>query len=447
MLNQSLSFRLQASRKKFLNDSLFRNATYLIASTSIMAVLGFVFWLLVAHWFKPAEIGIASALISVATLLSSLSLLGMNAGLIRFLNGSDNQSRDINAASLIVVAASVVTAIAYVIVAPHLGVKLALLNHLWQKVAFVVLMAVVSLNSLTDSVFIGNRKGEYHTVGYATFSIVKLAIPALLISLGALGIFSAYALAMLISLVVSYYLMFRRLNYHFSAKPNWQIIRTIRAYAANNYFGIVLSNLPAQLLPLFIIRRLGAADVAYYAMASTMANLLYILPAAAGQSLLAETAHEPSKMAEHLRRIVKLLVYLLIPVVILSVFAAPYLLSIFGLAYKQNGTGIFRLLAAATFLVAISTIGNTILNIEKHSKAIVGIQAIILIVTFASSIWLIKYGLSGIGLALLIGYIAASIAHIKIFTYYHKINFRDLLRRNESSLSPFKNYRLDGKRS
>jgi O-antigen/teichoic acid export membrane protein len=420
VLFQALIRRGGAVKQQFLHDSLFRNAIYLVMSTAIMGILGFVFWILVAHWYKPESIGIASALISVATLLSGLSLLGVNAGLIRFLPSSKNQSRDINAASLAVAVTSIAAAILYIILAPHLGIKLSLLSSHWEQFGFIVLMAVVSLNSLTDAVFIGNRRGEYHTAGYATFSIVKLAIPLFLISFGSLGVFAAYVLAMVASLAVSYYLMIRGLKYRFLVRPNWSILKTIRGYATNNYLGVVLSNVPTQLLPLFIIRKLGAAEVAYFAMASTMANLLYIVPTAASQSLLAETAHDPSKQADHLKQIVRLLSYMLLPLVTLAIVAAPYLLSIFGVSYRENGTAIFRLLALCTFFVTITTIGNTILNIERHTRAIVATQALNLIITGLASIWLIRFGLWGVGLALLMGYLAATLCHIYIYIYYHK---------------------------
>src|SRR5882757_2751857 len=92
----------QRTKHLFRTDSLFRNAALLMTSTAIVSVLGFGFWLFVAHLYTPSQIGIASALISITTLLSNLSLLGFNAGLIRFLPKAQDQSRYINAVMIIV---------------------------------------------------------------------------------------------------------------------------------------------------------------------------------------------------------------------------------------------------------------------------------------------------------------------------------------------------------
>ena len=84
-------------RELFRTDSLFRNAVFLMSSTAIMSVLGFVFWIFVAHLYSPEQIGVASALISITLLISNLSFLGLGSGFLRFLPGSAKPSRDINA--------------------------------------------------------------------------------------------------------------------------------------------------------------------------------------------------------------------------------------------------------------------------------------------------------------------------------------------------------------
>ncbi len=212
--------RVDAGRRLFFSDSLFRNATYLMASTAVMSVLGFFFWVFVAHLYDPADIGVASALIAIATLISNFSLLGLNYGLIRFLSSSKAPSRDINAAAVVVAGMTIFAAAAYALIGTRIGGDIELLEGVWHKFAFIVLMSAVSLNSLTDAVFIANRRGEYHTIGYATFGLVKLILPLLLVPFGSLGIFGAYIMAMLASLIVSYYLMRRGCGYRIRTKPN-----------------------------------------------------------------------------------------------------------------------------------------------------------------------------------------------------------------------------------
>lgn len=408
---------LVRAKQLFLTDSLFRNATLLMASTAIMSVLGFGFWLFIAHLYSAAMIGEASALIAMTTLISNVSLLGLNAGLIRFLPHSKNQSREINAAIIVVGTITLIAATAYLFISAAFGVHVALLASTWHKIAFVLLMSTVSINSLTDAVFIGNRRAEYHTAGYAMLGIVKLVLPMFFIPFGALGIFMAYILAMVASLILSFYLMRRTCDYRLFARPDWGFIRKARKYATNNYIGVILAGLPAQLMPMFIIKRLGTADVAYFSMAWTMVNLLYVIPSAASQSLLAESSHDITQKSRHLKHTVRLLAAILVPIVTLSVIVAPYLLKIFGGQYASNGTAIFQLLALSTFTVAVSTVCTSVLNIEHRSFGTVIAQAGALLTTFASVTFLIRYGLPGVGGAMLLGSIASNVCLYLVFKF------------------------------
>jgi len=68
--------------KHFANDSLYKNSIYLMLSTAVMAFFGFFFWIINARLFKPEQVGIATTLISVLTLISTFSILGLGNSLI-----------------------------------------------------------------------------------------------------------------------------------------------------------------------------------------------------------------------------------------------------------------------------------------------------------------------------------------------------------------------------
>ena len=401
----------------FANDSLFRNSVYLIASTAIMSVLGFGFWLFVAHLYTPEQVGSASALIAVATLLGNISLLGFDAALVRFLPSSKNQTRDINTGILSVAAVAVVSAAAYIFIGPLLGVAVPLIDAEWEKTAFILLIVVVTVNSLTDAVFIANRRAGLHTTTYSVLALVKLLLPLVLVQFGGMGIFAAFAFAMLSSLVLSFYLMRRFIAYHSKTKPNWHILKKTRKYTAHNYAGRILSSVTAQIMPVFILTHLGADRVAYFAMAWTMANFFYIIPAAIAQSLLAEGSTTPADKKHHIKHASRLIAMVIVPIVIIAIATAPYILHIFGAQYSAGSTAIFQILAFATLFIAFNEVSNTILNIEHRSSGVVASQLCTLVVTLVSALVLLPMGLVGMGLALLFGNIAASICHAIVFLF------------------------------
>jgi O-antigen/teichoic acid export membrane protein/Ser/Thr protein kinase RdoA (MazF antagonist) len=411
-------FQLSKAVQSFKEDSLFRNAVFLMASTAIMSVLGFGFWFFVAHLYAPSEIGVASALVSITLLTSNLSFFGLNAGLLRFLPTSKNPSGDINASMITVGSASMVAAGAYLLwIGGHLNGKLGVFSgSLLGQLVFVLLLAVVSLNTFTDSVFIANRRAELHTIVYAVFGVVKLLLPLFLISLGSLGIFTAYIAAAFASLVLSLILMWRYCGYRLFTRPDFSFIARSRKYASNNYVAVLVGGLPSQLMPSLIIERLGEAHAAFFSMAWTMANLLYVIPSAITNSLLAESSHDISKQSRNVKHATRILTIALVPAVVAAILVAPYLLRLFGAQYANGGTVIFQLLALSTFSLAANSIGNTIMNIEHRSGGIVIVQGTIAVVMVGLAWPLMKFGLPGVGVAMLAGNLAGNLVQLFLLT-------------------------------
>ena len=89
-----------------LNYSLYRNSIFLIASTFFGAGTGFIFWIIAARLYSTEDFGLASAMISAIGLISSLSVLGLNIGLIRFLSEIKDRSSLISTCMIVVTVVS-----------------------------------------------------------------------------------------------------------------------------------------------------------------------------------------------------------------------------------------------------------------------------------------------------------------------------------------------------
>lgn len=397
----------------FRTNSLFRNSIYLMGSTIIMSIMGFGFWVFVAHLYTPADIGNASALISLSALLTNVSMLGINASLLRFLARAKDQSRMINAAIIIVGAATIIASLLYLLIGSQFSSSVRFFTGSpLTMLLFAGIMAMISVNSLTDAVFIANRRAEFHTIAYAALGLVRLIAPLFLIAYGSWGIFTSYVVAMLASLLLSFWLMRRACDYRLFAKPDWSIISIVRKYGINNYIGVLLAGIPTQIMPMLIVQNLGAANAAFYSMAWTMANLLYVIPTATTQSLLAETSHDQRSISLHIRATIRMLTIILVPVILLSVLVAPFLLEIFGTEYSMGSTRLFQLFAFATIFMAINSVGSTMLNIERRNFGIIIAQLATLVVTLGSVAFLWEFGLLGVGAATLLGLMASNTVFI-----------------------------------
>src|SRR2546428_4953760 len=97
-----------------LTGPLARASGYLIATEIVAGALGLVFWIIAARRFTDADIGLAATLISSATFLATLSTLGFNISLVRFIpEGKLPVVRLINSAVTIASIVAVGVAVAF----------------------------------------------------------------------------------------------------------------------------------------------------------------------------------------------------------------------------------------------------------------------------------------------------------------------------------------------
>src|SRR4051812_48519992 len=120
---------MNAKLRALYNEPLLRNSFYITLSTLTMAIFGFVFWLIVAHFYTAKEVGIAATLISSMNFIAYTSLLGFNTSFIRFLPKAKNRNARINTGLVIVALGSLLLSSLYVIFIPSSSPRLLLLHQ------------------------------------------------------------------------------------------------------------------------------------------------------------------------------------------------------------------------------------------------------------------------------------------------------------------------------
>ncbi len=394
--------RLQTTWANFKSDSLFRNAVYLILSTGVMAFFGFFFWVITAHLYSTAAIGVATAAIAVTVLISSLSQLGNNTALVRHLPKSKNSNELINSSITIVGLATLLITGIYLIGIERFSPKLVFLRHdPLTIIAFMVFMTMVSINSLTDSVFVARRESQYNFIVYSVFGFLKVILPPFLIALGAFGIFLSYTTSVVVGLILSFYFMYKRYGYRLRLFVSRSLVRQVGGYSISNYVANFLASAPLQVMPILIVNGLGADQAAYYYIASMIANLLYIIPNAVGQSLLAEGSHNEAEMLASAKAAAILTAKLLVPAILVIIAASKLLLAIFGQPYAAHAATILQLLALSGVFMAITQIGISILRVQKRIAVMIAINAVYAVASLVLVHFALGHGLTAVGISLI----------------------------------------------
>jgi O-antigen/teichoic acid export membrane protein len=365
----------RAAWGEFARDRVLLNSLYLMASMAVMAVFGFGFWLLSARLYSAAEIGLASTLITSATTLSLFSLLGFDNVLVRYLPRAQHPGRVIDASLLLTSAASVVLSGAFLLALPVLSPSLhAVLGTPLRSLFFIVTMLLVTINTLTDSVFIGWQDAKYVLIADAGLSVVKVLLPIVLVALGAFGIFTGYAVSVALATIISLAVMAKR--YHYVMKPRLHraTVHEVRSFSGATYLANLAGAVPMMVLPIITTNALGPEAAAYFNLAMTIATLLYVIPRSTANSLFAEGAKSEEAFGRQYMRTARQTALILLPATLALLAIGHELLEVFGSGYAAHSLLPLWILAVSAPALAFNAIATIALKIKDRLRPLVWVQ-------------------------------------------------------------------------
>lgn len=390
--------------KRYLEDPLYRNSLFLMATTAVTAGLGFFFWMIVARYYTEYEVGVAAAIISAVKLLALISTLGMDIALIRFLPKAREPGEMIN--SCFTVCGIVALAVSGIFIV-GLDLWSPAIVFVREKamflLAFIIFAVGWPLSGIVDSVFIAKRRAEFALAKNTIFSLLKIPLPIILVLFfHAFGIVSSWGVAIGIALIISLFLFLPRVQERYKPvlRIKLNIIKDIWKYSAGNYFVSIFSTAPSLVLPIIIVNLVSAEQTAYFYVAWMISTLLLAIPFAVSTSLFAEGVHSEEELAANARRSLRFILLLLVPAIALLVLLGKWLLLLFGESYSSNALTLLWILGFSSLFAGVNSIYYTVLRVRDRIGELLMIRALIAItVLVTSSLIMPTVGIVGIGYA------------------------------------------------
>jgi O-antigen/teichoic acid export membrane protein len=396
--------------REHLSAPLFRNAYFLILSSSLSSALGLPFWALTARDYSPATVGRASAMLSALGLISGIASLGMSNVLPRYLPSAGEDT-------LRFVLIAYGTAIVGSLI---LGTVAAATSHFWSPplgfvatdskwfALFVSLGMVWAISGLQDFVMTGLREARWVPLENTSYALAKIVLVVVFASSHPqAGVILAWMLPMLATLFpVNLAIFARFIPRHVAATRtlvrSWGA-RDVRRLVLGNFVGDFSGLVIAFFLPILVLNLAGVRQAAYFYVPWTITLGVRFISQNMATSMTVETAFDEAKRREHLRSVAVGTARLLIPTVAVVLLAAPYILDIFGRDYADAGTSTLRLLILGTIPHAVSMLGLGLGRLQHDGRFVGMVQGTDAIVMLAASTLLIpSVGIAGAGIGWLL---------------------------------------------
>ena len=156
------------------------NSLAVVASNVGTGLLGLAFWAVAAKLFSPSQVGVASAMIASAIMLSTLSNLSLGAMYERFLPVAGHRAGSLLVRGYLLVAcAALVLALGVVLFGPG-----ALFPTQWEKLFYPPFVVVLAVFALQDNTVAGMGVARWGAAKNGFHAVAKLASSVRVVHLG-----------------------------------------------------------------------------------------------------------------------------------------------------------------------------------------------------------------------------------------------------------------------
>lgn len=406
-----------------------RNSISLLISTGGTSVLGVIFWGTATHLFSVSAVGRGSAQVASMSLIANFAQLNLSSAFIRFLPRAGVRTRSAIllsylGCSLLAVASSIIFLISPLrdgVVPFVFGVE----------VAFAISVVFWTIFVVQDAALTALGSTKWVPVENILFSSAKLGLLPILVGAPfGEGVFYAWTIPVIAAILgVNGFLFLGVIPKRITEASKLPIpplpsVRVLLSFVTAEYISGVVGTSAAFLMPLIIIKRLGAQEAGYFYLpwlvGTSFSSLLWSIAA----PMIVEASHKRASLPEVLRKSLKLYVLLVVPAVLCVVIGAPLLLNLLSHRYSAHGAELLRLIALSFPFSAVMSLYNASLWIRKRIWALLAIRTLTSIGILAFTwVLLSPMGVNGAGLAELAVYGTLALAVLPLLLkWYRSIN-------------------------
>lgn len=381
--------------------SLLRNSAFLVSNVVLGAVAGFGALTILAHLYPVRAVGLAGAALAATSLIITVSQLGLNYSLVRFLPVTTHRSALINTVLTATMLVAAVSAGVFLLLPP--AQRLYALGGIFV-VTFLLTTVCAAGYTQLENVFVADTSAHLITRANIFTQAAKLILPVVLLPLGIAGAYISQSAAIAVGFVALLVVLGRR-GHWFRPSISSSATRELRRFSVGTYVGSLIASLPVLLLPLIIVARFGPVQNAYWYTAMLLAMFLYQVPGCVSQALLAEGAHRPTARRELLRRSTTLIGAVMLPLLAFAFLMAPIGLAILGPRYAAGSLTPLRWLIVGGLMSSVNYLTGTVLYLAKKTIVIAVINAIDAIIVLGLAVgW--AHNVNDIAVCWVIGEIA-----------------------------------------
>ena len=396
-----------------LKESLYQNAFYLWLVNIFPGVVGVVFWGIASRLYTTEDIGLGSAVLSMVALLAGFAGMGTFTGLIRFLPDATEPVNFINALYTLVACTSLLIGVVFLFGIQLWTPELNILSpRILYSVIFVGFLIVTSLRTLVMNTFTARRLSQYSLLLVVVSDAARLALILMFVRQGAKGIVSAVAFAFFLALIVMLLVFLPRVVPGYRLRWKWDLMvyKRVVPYSLGSYLSLLTQQSAQTFLPIMILEVLGSQANGYAYIPLMLSFATTSIGFSLADSAFAEGSNKISKSKQIVSHSTMVGVGISIFIALIAFIGAPWIMGLFGKAYAEESTSLFRLAVITGPFMVWNQNYFTRLRLEQKVHHLVALSLFSLVLILGIAYLLMPFvGIQASGLGLLVGNIIMTI--------------------------------------
>lgn len=392
-------------------DRLVVNASALMVSSLATGVLGLMYWVVAGRCFPAAEVGQASAVISSATALASVSCLSLGGAFQRFLPVAGHKTfRYVGGGYAIVGVVAALLGTGFVLT----GFDDRILVSDAERIAFPAIVVVLALYALTDPILTGLRQAPAVAAKNVTLSVIKIIPLFALAGTGsALSITGSWTLlAGLVTAVFVVHVLRSAATRRLQGSGELPSPREMMSFQSAFFMMMLVSSTTPLVLPLIVVNNLGTTENAYFNLAWTMCTAAGLLRASVGSAFVVEASQPGADRPALLRGLRRMLIGVTGVTVAGIAVGGPVVLLVAGREYFDAAAPLMLIMAGTAIVETVVLTYFLIAQLLRRLRLMVIAQTVMVVITVGGTFALIQpLGLAAAGVSSLA---AAAIALLMV---------------------------------
>ncbi|WP_249353227.1 oligosaccharide flippase family protein [Rhodococcus sp. Q] len=383
--------------KRLATASLESNAAALMVSSVATGALGLVYWAVAERFFDTSEVGRASAVISTATMLASVSCLSLGGAYQRFLPLAGRSST-----RLIVGGLTLTSTVALLLGTLFLAVNPSnsrLFTSTTELVLFPLIVVAFAVYALSDPILTGLRLAKAVAVKNIALSVLKIVPVVVLAGTGsALALTGSWAvLAFVVTAAAVVHMLRTGVRGREHTDPQLPPTRELWAFQGVYFTMTLVVTVTPLVLPLIVVAQLGTEQNAYFNLAWTMCSAVGLLRSSVGSAFIVEASAPDADRAALLRRLVKMLGAVAVVSAAGLAVGGPLVLYVVSPDYFHAAAGLVVVMAVDSLVGTVVILYFLLAQILRRLRLMLAIQVVIVVTTLTATLLLVpRLGLIGV---------------------------------------------------